>query len=117
MSIDWTKLITKAMKDAATKAEQLATANAELSAKNAKSIMQINRIQDRVNSLGYGIDSGEASEDDETEQARLELILKVWKSYKFALGKVTVQPTWFAAPVWPMEPNIPLIVADPQLAQ
>jgi len=114
MSIDWTKLITKAMKDAAAQAEQLASAKAELSVKNAKAVTQINRIQDRVNTLGYGIDSGEASADDEAEQAQLALSLKAWKSYKFSLGKVTVQPTWYAAPVWPAEPTTPVIVAAPE---
>lgn len=114
MSIDWTRLITKAMKDAAVQAEQLASAKAELSVKNAKAVTQINRIQDRVNTLGYGIDSGEASADDEAEQAQLVLNLKAWKSYKFSLGKVTVQPTWYAAPVWPAEPPTPVIVAAPE---
>ncbi|MBD9599404.1 phage tail protein [Pseudomonas sp. PDM10] len=114
MNIDWSQLITKAMKDAAPQAVQLAEARAELSAKNAKAVAQIARIQDRVDTLGYGIDVGEATEEDEAEQAALLVSLKAWKTYKFALGKVTVQPTWYAAPVWPVEPVAPVIVADPQ---
>lgn len=114
MNIDWSQLITKAMKGAAAQAAQLAAAKAELSARNAKALAQIARIQDRIDTLGYGIDAGEATESDEAEQAALLINLKAWKNYKFALGKVTVQPTWYAAPVWPIEPAVPVIVADPE---
>ena len=113
MNIDWSQLITKAMKDATVQTAQLAEAKAELSSRNLKAVTQIARIQDRVETIGYGIDAGEATEEDEAEQAALLVNLKAWKTYKFALGKVTVQPTWYAAPVWPLEPAVPLIVADP----
>lgn len=114
MNIDWSQLVTKGMKDAAAQTVQLAEARAELSAKNAKAVTQIARIQDRVDTLGYGIDVGEANDEDQAEQAALIVSLKAWKTYKFALGKVTVQPTWYAAPVWPSEPAVPVIVADPE---
>lgn len=113
-AIDWSLLITADMKAAALAAAQLAEAKATLAAKNAKAVMQIARIQDRIDTLGYGIDAGEASEADEAEQAALLLNLKAWKTYKFALGKVTVQPTWYAAPIWPTEPVVPVIIADPE---
>ncbi|MBK5400522.1 phage tail protein [Pseudomonas sp. TH39(2020)] len=114
MNIDWSQLITKAMKDAAAQAAQLAAARAELSARNAKAVTQIARIQDRIDTIGYGIDAGEATEEDEAEQAALLISIAAWKTYKFALGKVTVQPTWYAAPVWPVEPAAPVIIADPE---
>lgn len=114
MNIDWSQRITKAMKDAAAQAAQLAQAKSELSARNLKAVTQIARIQDRIDTLGYGIDVGEATEEDEAEQAALIVNLKAWKTYKFALGKVTTQPTWYAAPVWPTEPPVPVIVADPE---
>jgi hypothetical protein len=114
MNIDWTQLITKAMKDAAAQAAQLAAAKAELSGRNIKALAQIARIQERIDTIGFGIEVGEATEADEAEQAALMINLKAWKTYKFALGKVTVQPTWCAAPVWPVEPVVPVIVADPQ---
>ncbi|MGF6127280.1 cell division protein FtsI/penicillin-binding protein 2 [Pseudomonas frederiksbergensis] len=113
MNIDWSQLITRAMKEAVVQAAQLAQAKAELATKNLKTVAQIARIQDRFDTLGYGIDAGEATAEDEAEQAVLLLSLKAWKTYKFALGKVTVQPTWYEAPVWPVEPAIPVIVADP----
>lgn len=114
--IDWSQLITKAMKDAAVAAAQLASAKAELSSKNSAALTQIARIQDRIDTIGFGIDIGEATQEDESEQASLMLTLKAWKTYKYALGKVTVQPTWYQAPVWPIEPPIPEIIAAPMLA-
>ena len=114
MNIDWTQLITKAMKDAAVLAGLLVTAKSDLAARNAKCVAQIFRIQDRIDTLGYGIDSGEATPEDEAEQTALMINIKSWKAYKFALGKVTAQATWPAAPVWPVEPVAPVIAADPQ---
>ena len=114
MNIDWGKLITKAMKDAAAASEALAASKIELAARNSLAVVQIARIQDRVDTLGYGIDAGEATEEDESEQAALLINLKAWKGYKFALGKVTAQPTWYAAPVWPVEPAILTIAASPE---
>jgi multidrug efflux pump subunit AcrA (membrane-fusion protein) len=114
-NIDWSQMVTQAMKDAAVLAAHLAEAKAELAAKNAKAVAQIARIQDRVDTIGFGIEIGEATLEDEAEQAALLLTLKAWKAYKYALGKVTVQPTWYQAPVWPVEPPIPEIIAAPML--
>jgi hypothetical protein len=114
MNIDWTQLITKAMKDAAALAALLVAAKADLAARNAKCAALIARIQDRIDTLGYGIDSGEATQADEEEQTALMANIKLWKAYKFALGKVTAQATWPAAPVWPLEPLTPIIAADPE---
>jgi len=114
-NIDWSQLITKAMKDAAIQAAQLTAAKEELSARNTRSLTQIARIQDRIDTIGFGIDIGEATAEDEAEQAALLLVLKAWKAYKYALGKVTVQSTWYQAPVWPVEPPIPEIIAAPML--
>lgn len=113
MNIDWSKLITKAMKDAAAVAALLVAAKAELASRNVQAVSQIARIQDRIDTIGYGIDAGEATEEDEAEQAALIAVIAAWKAYKFALGKVTKQPTWHAAPVWPVVPIIPVIEADP----
>lgn len=114
MNIDWTKLITQAMKDAAADAAHLVLMKAELAARNAQAVAQIARIQDRIDTIGYGIDIGEATEEEEAEQAALMISIAAWKTYKFALGKVTKQPTWHASPVWPVIPAIPVIIADPE---
>jgi hypothetical protein len=114
MNIDWAQLVTKAMKDAVILAAHLVAMKADLAARNAKAVTQIARIQDRIDTLGYGIDAGEATEEDEAEQVELLFSLKAWKTYKFALGKVTAQATWPAAPAWPVEPVVPVIAADPE---
>jgi hypothetical protein len=113
MNIDWTQLITKTMKDAAVLDAHLVAVKAELAVKNAGAVTQIARIQDRVDTLGYGIDAGDATEEDEAEQSALLLNLKAWKAYKFALGKVTAKASWPTNPEWPAEPVIPVIAADP----
>ena len=116
MNIDWSKLVTKAMKDAVLAAEALALAKAELAARNNAAVLQVARIQDRIDTIGFGVEVGEATDEDVAEQTALLTTLKAWKTYKFALGKVTVQPTWYQAPVWPVEPPIPEIVAAPMLS-
>lgn len=113
MNIDWSQLITKSMKDAAALADALVAAKSELASRNAIAAAQIARIQDRVETLGYGVDSGEATEEDEAELSALTISLKAWKSYKFALGKVATQKDWPGTPVWPPAPTIPDIAADP----
>lgn len=115
--IDWSRLVTKEMKDAAILAAQLSTVKSELAERNARAATQIARIQDRIETLGYGIEIGEATPEEESEQAALATPLKAWKSYKYALGKVTTQPGWFDSPVWPVEPPIPEIIAAPMLAR
>jgi hypothetical protein len=112
MNIDWTQLITKSMKDAAAAAEHLTNMKANLALRNGNASTQISRIQDRIDTLGYGVDSGEATSDDTAEQALLTNNLKEWKTYKFQLGKVTTQTTWPDAPAWPVEPSVPDIAAS-----
>lgn len=112
-NIDWSKLITKEMKAAAAAAQVLTNAKADLASRNATAAAQIIRVQDRVDTIGYGIDAGVATEQDEAEQTALMISLKAWKAYKFALGKVATQATWPSAPNWPVAPAIHDIAADP----
>ncbi|WP_122255582.1 phage tail protein [Pseudomonas syringae] len=116
-NIDWSQLITKEMKDAATEARSLAKAKSDLLERSSAAAQQIARIQDRIETLGYGIEAGDATEEEETEAAALAPVLKAWKAYKFALGKVTAQPTWHQTPVWPVAPAIPEIAAAPMLVE
>lgn len=113
--IDWTKLVTRAEKEAQAAAERLGKAKVELASRNLIAATQIVRISDRVETLGYGIEAGEATPEDEAEHAILTLNLKAWKAYKFALGKVTTKEGWFESPAWPVEPVIPEIIAAPLL--
>ena len=111
--IDWSQLVTASMKAEAEISAHLQAMKVMLVAKNSTAVTQISRIQDRIDTIGYGIEAGEATPEEEAEQAALMLSLKSWKAYKFALGKVTAQPTWHASPVWPVEPAIPEIEASP----
>lgn len=111
--IDWSQLVTASMKAEEEIAAHLQAMKTLLAAKNSTAIIQIARIQDRIDTIGYGIEAGEATPEDEAEHAALIVTLKAWKSYKYALGKVTAQPTWHASPVWPVEPPIPKIEASP----
>ncbi len=112
-AVDWSLLVTAQMKAATAAAAQLAQMKTLLATKNTAANAQILRIQDRIDTLGYGIDAGEATEADEAEQAALLVSLKAWKTYKFSLGKVTSQATWPTEPKWPAEPPIPDIKASP----
>lgn len=114
--IEWSLVVTTAMKEEARLETKLIAAKAELAAKNATAVEQIARIQDRIDTIGFGIDIGEATPEDEAEQAVLAAPLKAWKVYKYALGKVTTQPGWFESPAWPVEPPIPEIIASPMRA-
>ena len=116
-NIDWSQLVTKEMKDAIVAARELTLAKMDLAARNSAAAAQIARIQDRIETLGYGIESGEATPEEEAEAVALAPTLKAWKAYKFALGKVTAQPTWYQAPVWPAAPAIPEIAAAPMLVE
>lgn len=111
--IDWSQLVTRAIKEAAASAAVLLAAREALAQRNADAALRITRINDRIETLSYGIEAGEASAEDEAEQAALQLILKAWKGYKFTLGKVTSQTSWPAMPDWPVEPIVPAIFAEP----
>ena len=113
MNIDWAKLVTKDMKEAAAQTAQLGAAKEILAQKNLQAVRQIARIQDRIDTIGYGIAAGEATDEDVAEKSSLMAVLATWKAYKFAMGNVTKQPGWYATPVWPTEPKTPIIVADP----
>ena len=114
-AIDWSQLITAEMKVNAAAASQLTAVKSELAAKNASAAAQIARIQDRIDTLGYGIDIGKATDHDEAEQDALRINLKEWKTYKFSLGKLPAQSEWPTAPEWPDAPVVPAITADPQI--
>jgi len=110
MNIDWSQLITKAMKDAAAQAALLAAARTELLARNNRALIQIANIQDRIDTLGYGIEAGEATLDDEVERDTLLISIAIWKGYKFSLGKVIKQTGWPTSVSWPEEPVAPIVV-------
>lgn len=113
-NIDWSQLVTNEMKIAAEYAREMTAAKTQLSSKNSSAALQIARIQDRIETLSYGIDIGEASPEDMEESESLSSVLKIWKKYKFDLGKVTAKENWYQSPIWPEQPETPEIVASPE---
>ena len=113
--IDWSKVVTKAMKEAAASAAVLLAAKESLVQRNTDAALRITRINDRIETLSYGIEAEKATEADVAEQAALLISLSTWKGYKFDLGNVTAQAMWPSAPVWPIEPPIPVIAADHEM--
>lgn len=75
-SIDWSQLVTAEMKAAEVLAERLAESKSRLAARSEQAATQIDRITDRIETLGYGIEAGEATPEDAAEQAALAVNLK-----------------------------------------
>lgn len=113
-AIDWSKLITQAGKATAADAEHLALMKADLAVRNAQAAAQITKIQDQIDTIGYGIDIGKATAEEAAEQAALLISLAAWKAYKFDLSKVVKQPGWHESPVWP---DMPVSISDPDAQQ
>jgi hypothetical protein len=45
----------------------------------------------RPDANSFGIDAGEATDEDIAEHASLMAVLATWKAYKFTMGNVTKQ--------------------------
>jgi len=114
MNIDWSQLITRDMKEASAAVARLNEVQAQLTSRSEAAATQILRIQDRVETLGYGIDAGVATPQDEAEQQTLAQVLKAWKTYKFMLGNVSRQAGWPLSLDWPEQPMTPEIAAMPE---
>ena len=90
MNIDWSQLITKAMKDAAAFDQQVGLITAE--------VARLRKIADQAASdLEDAVDIDEASDEDLT-------LLKEWKKYRVALSKVPVQAGYPTVIDWPIAP-------------
>jgi len=103
--IDWSQLVTKAMKDAAILAEQLAAATLELNAKTRLANAQVTALQGRVDAINDAIDGDYALPEEEAELPGRVVQLAAWKKYRVLLGRVSTQVTWPASPVWPIQPE------------
>ncbi len=89
-TIDWTQLITKAMKDQAATAQVLATAVAEAASRRAVADAAIAPLQDAV-------DIDEATDAETT-------LLTAWKKYRVLLNRVPAQAGYPATIDWPVAP-------------
>ncbi|MET3715363.1 tail fiber assembly protein [Pseudomonas sp. PvP001] len=90
-NIDWSQLITKAMKEQAAADRMMADAKAELARRRAAADYAIAPLQDAVDL------------DDATDVEAAAL--KAWKKYRVALGRVPSQIGWPAASEWPSPPE------------
>lgn len=90
MNIDWSQLVTKAMKDAAALEQKAAIASAEVG--------RLRKIADQaVSDLQDAVDTDEASDDDVA-------LLKEWKKYRVALSKIAAQTGYPIDIDWPVAP-------------
>lgn len=89
-NIDWTQLVTQAMKDQAAAAQLLAGVVADAAARRAVADAAIAPLQDAV-------DIDEAT-DEETA------LLTAWKKYRVALNRVPAQAGYPSTIDWPVAP-------------
>lgn len=89
-NIDWSKLITKAMKQTAAIMIVIAGVTAEQA--------RLKAIADRIiQPLQDDHDTGDATDEDEA-------LLIAWKRYRSALAKVQLQPGYPNGVAWPVTP-------------
>lgn len=89
-NIDWTKLVTKAMKGEAAAAELLAKVMADTAARRSAADAAIAPLQDAVDI------------DDATDAETA--LLKSWKKYRVALNRLPDQAGYPASIDWPVAP-------------
>ncbi|WP_282372613.1 tail fiber assembly protein [Pseudomonas sp. PS02290] len=89
-NIDWTKLITKEMKDSAAVIQLIAKVVAEQARLKSLADKVIQPLQDDH-------DTGDATDEDEA-------LLIAWKRYRSALAKIQLQPGYPKAVDWPVPP-------------
>ena len=89
-NIDWSKVITREMKEAAAAAERLAVVVSQTAALRATADKAIAPLQDAV-------DIDDATEADAAK-------LKAWKAYRVALNRLPNQPGYPATVEWPTAP-------------
>lgn len=90
-NIDWSKLITKAMKETAAVMQVIAEVTAEQARRKAIADRVIQPLQDDH-------DTGDATEEDEA-------LLIAWKRYRSALAKIQLQSGYPTTVDWPTPPS------------
>ncbi len=90
MNIDWTQLITKAMKEKAAADQALTDIASKIASLRAAADYAIAPLQDAV-------------DIDDATDAEIAL-LKAWKKYRVALIRLPEQPSYPAKIDWPVVP-------------
>ena len=104
-NIDWSQLVTKAMKDAVVLAQYLADAAAALNASTRLATAQISALQSRVDAINDATDGAYVLPEETAELPGRVVPLAAWKKYRVLVGRVSAQTTWPSAPVWPDQPE------------
>lgn len=103
--IDWTKLITKEMKDAWAVQAVLKQSTDILESKLRQASAQVTALQGRVDALNDAVELDMATDEEIAEQPVRATQLKTWKTYRVLLGRVSTQSKWPTTPVWPTTPE------------
>lgn len=90
-NIDWSQLITKAMKHTAAVMQVIAEVTAEQARRKTIADRVIQPLQDDH-------DTGDATEEDEA-------LLIAWKRYRSALAKIQLQSAYPTTVDWPTPPS------------
>jgi len=91
MNIDWSRLITKAMKEQVAADQALAIVVAEIDRRRAIADKAIAPLQDAV-------------DIDDTTDAGV-VLLKAWKKYRVALNRLPDEPGYPSSISWPVAPH------------
>lgn len=91
--------------DAISAQEFLRGATADLNSRLRLATAQVSALQARVDAINDAIAGKYALPEEEEELPGRQVQLAAWKKYRVFLGRVSAQPTWPAAPVWPVEPE------------
>jgi len=91
MNIDWSRLITKAMKEQVAADQALAIVVTEIDRRRAIADKAIAPLQDAV-------DIDDATDAD-------VVLLKAWKKYRVALNRLPDEPGYPSSISWPVAPH------------
>jgi len=97
--------IPQSLIDAIAAQEFLRAATANLNARLRLATAQVSALQARVDAINDAIDGEYALPEEVDELPGRYVQLAAWKKYRVFLGRVSPQPTWPGAPVWPAEPE------------
>jgi hypothetical protein len=114
IAIDWTKLVTKEMKQAALLDQQTQAATAKLNLLVRQANAQVTALQGRVTTLGFLVNGQDPDDEDYqaptdadvAELTQRKAQLKQWNTYNVKLGKVKSAAAWPTSPAWPAMPEI-----------
>lgn len=88
-----------------TSAQVEATRRAELLTVSQLAASQKSALTNRIGVINDAIEFDEANPEEVAELPKRKVQLDTWKRYALALSRVTSQPGWYEAIVWPEQPT------------